>query len=565
MSKGLREARRALADGDVARAARRLGDVLASDPSAPAALAMLRAFDREAAARLVDATVEASTAGEAAVVAWLAWSLGRREEALQALSGAQLEAPEVDYLGWLSEWLEDEPSAAQLDGDAFVARVWTLAERWPPEEGSPRFARLLEALERVADAQPEHPGLSFARCALLRRHGLREEALELALAQDRRAPCFEACVALAAAHRAVGEPNLALHAYRRALIYRPDDVPVRRDIGDLLAEDLGEIDAAIATYQEALELDPDDAWCLPSALFLRARHLDDADARARLGTYALAHPENDRARRLAADELAFEVDLPPREEAILGFAHLGGLIPSVALSSLEAPSAVASFERARGPLRLTVSEIPHPDPRLPEGTPPFVLWTYEETGLWARLRRRLGVRARPAVDPPSADLARGVAELAAQPYAPDDWWDGAAALATLAGTERARELAAVMVHPPETREPWPAWDWRFRCQVAAALAIARLDDAWPGIRAETLFAILDGPIDWTCSAAMAALTELSNRDPSLRRALQERIADAILRSDTPIGGSCLVRPGVALSLRMRDLPPELATQLRRLR
>lgn len=184
----------------------------------------------------------------------------------------------------------------------------------------------------------------------------------------------------------------------------------------------------------------------------------------------------------------------------------------IELSSLESPSARLAVERyqienfGRADLSVRIQQVQQPDPRLPTGPVDFVLWRYE------------GTDPRPAIGPPADDVARAVAELAAQPFHADRWWDQASELADTLDTGDLKDLLGTMVHPPPRPEAFPIWVWLQRVQVAAAFAIAHFGPGWEGSpRQQVLFTVARGPLDWTVEAAIVALAQIARREPDTVR------------------------------------------------
>ena len=88
----------------------------------------------------------------------------------------------------------------------------------------------------------------------------------------------------------------AVAAYQEALTLRPDDVTARLDLADLYGE-AGDHARAHALYEDVLARAPDHPWALPSALFARLE-AGDASARGELETFVRTNPDNARAHAL---------------------------------------------------------------------------------------------------------------------------------------------------------------------------------------------------------------------------------------------------------------------------
>jgi hypothetical protein len=62
-----------------------------------------------------------------------------------------------------------------------------------------------------------------------------------------------------------------------------------------------------------------------------------------------------------------------------------------------------------------------------------------------------------------------------------------------------------------------AYLWLQRVQIAAAFLLASIDAGWKdSARRRALFSLLMGPVDWTCGAALLALTGLALEDADVQ-------------------------------------------------
>jgi hypothetical protein len=121
------------------------------------------------------------------------------------------------------------------------------------------------------------------------------------------------------------------------------------------------------------------------------------------------------------------------------------------------------------------------------------------------------------VPAPPAQTVEAVAALAREPYGLTEWAGRAVELGPRLGAGRVEELLGVMVHPPLPPPGTPAWTWLQYVQVAAALVLAHVDAGWKGAaRRKALFALANGPLDWTVGAAIIALTHVAQHDPAAR-------------------------------------------------
>jgi hypothetical protein len=268
-------------------------------------------------------------------------------------------------------------------------------------------------------------------------------------------------------------------------------------------------------------------------------------------------------------DLYCEFALPARSDSIVNAARqignehvdIGDKV-SLAVSSLEAPSAVMAVREALhgAEVELSYAMVHSPgtrDPRRAANEGALALWSYEKPGFWPRLRRSLGEHARPAVRPPTAEVASAVARIAGTRYSRSAW---SAAAGDAFGDARAIEgLLAVMVHPPGIAD-LASWDARFSVMVAAALAIGRFAASplasSPG--GDTLLRLLDGPVDWTTTAAAIALVDVALRVPECEEAVIDRLSEGLTDDVTPIWYQCYVEPVLWLLLRLPHLPNALA-------
>jgi hypothetical protein len=124
-----------------------------------------------------------------------------------------------------------------------------------------------------------------------------------------------------------------------------------------------------------------------------------------------------------------------------------------------------------------------------------------------------------------------------------------------------RDLYAVMVHAPPAPDGMKPWDWRRRVQVVAAMGLAWL----PGGAAaaiERLRFLVDGQVDWTCTAALVVLTEIADRAPEQRDAIAQLFEDVYEAPLCPVVFMCLLRPVADLALQLPDRSPEFRARWR---
>src|SRR5690348_2473112 len=115
---------------------------------------------------------------------------------------------------------------------------------------------------------------------------------------------------------------------------------------------------------------------------------------------------------------AFLTELPPRPEAILKIVAHGwktsNRLVQVAITSLEAPSAIISARRLFPDLEILINEIPNPDPRIAFEPVKVRAWTYHNT---------IPTRALPK---PNSEFVTAVAASIALPYSLESYGEAAA-------------------------------------------------------------------------------------------------------------------------------------------
>lgn len=541
-------ARRALAEGDLSHAARHVGRALQDDPESRTVLdladALLRASDN---ALDIAPFGEPDTAGAALLRATFLERLGRHVEALPVMVKVLAVLPSRGLLARIEACSSQPGALAAVNLDAMADAGLAALKR----DGLER--ELLPILRRLRAARGSTEKFGFLASRVERRTGHHREGLEISRAQTEATPGYWSFVSLGTALSEAGQVEEAVAAFRRALEFDPENLPVRRDIGDNLLE-LERFSEAAAAYEGVLQREPDDSWAKPSALFARVRAEDRPELRAELRLLAAAAAEGDRAYELYHQVEPYRVTLEPPGASLVNLAadawRRGDAVVEVAVSSLEAPSAVLAVSMCCGrPLEraaegISFGEVPKPDPRVAKRAVRHTIWTYQEGGLLGRLTGRLSMHARPAVLPPAPDSVRPVAVLAATRYDLDTW--AATVRRVLDGQPDlgVEPMLAVMVYPPERPEGIPPWSWLFRVQVAAALALAamaaRAGEGSPGW--EALMSLLFGPIDWTTTAAIIATWHLARREPGLEAAAVKVLRSLMREAQSPIEYQNVTQP-----------------------
>ncbi len=545
--------RRAMAENDLGHAVHHLAG-LASEGRSARVDAAIGDFAAAATSPLDWVPLgEKVFVGEVVVRAVLLARLGRHTDAVPLLFMAQSARPEADFLAWAEEWFADPACIEAITLDDAVSTAMRVATH---PELAPRVLALLDILRRTREP---HGPLALTVARLVRLSGEIDRAIAIAEEEHGRAPSYFTSIARATAHRERGDVARALEAYRDAIAFEPGDLSARLDIGDLALE-TGDLDVAAHAYAEVLEREDKHEWAWPSQMYIVAREGDEV---GRAVLRALADGGNDRARQLYGKLEPFVVDLEPPNASLVNLAldaSSRGLVPTgrVSVSSLEPPSAVAVFRELLGTdIAVAFGETAAPDPRLPRGPVAFELWEYD------------GDVARPALPRPRDAVRDAIAKIATQPWVPAKWAQEARSFARTLRPEDVQDVLATMVHPPETPIGAPPHVFRFHVQVAAAFVACRIDEAsaWKdGVRERAMHALLEGPIDWTTTAAIVALTELAAEVPDLASAIRGDLLTPLVEvSKSAVHYGCVIRPLVHCLLRFPQTPPELREVLLGLR
>jgi tetratricopeptide (TPR) repeat protein len=556
--------------GHLAHATYHLGCALSSDPQNPAWRTMLDGILVRVADPLALVPLERDLYfATAAVRAYIHASLNQHLEALRLLTQVCQVTPDLRYLPWLAEWLRLPGALAAIPADTIVTLFGVILSHHPgdaiaDEQAHQHLNEFVPALHHILATYPQDSTLASLASMMLRKLGQHAEALRLAQAAYQLEPSWQTAVSLALAHRARGEAQAALAAYQMALGHAPDDLSVRLDIADLLCSE-GHILAGQTYYQEVLERKPDHSWARPHWLYYQFWLTGEPRWQEQLLAYAAANPDNERAALLAqalADTLTPYVGyLPAPADALVNLIHQFDQTPaaqalsSVALSALEAPSARLVLDRyaherfGAGPVQVEIAALQQPDPRQPRAPVDYLLWRYE------------GTDPLPNVAPPAPQVADAVAALAASPYHLARWWQVAQGIAANLGVTSLPDLLGVMAHPPTRNPETPLWDWVARVQIAAALIIGALDEGWEGtLRQRVLFSLANGPMDWSVSAAVLALSQVALEEPTATLDILRLFLDML--STIPGPGYCpYVYPLLCATLRLPDLPPDLQASL----
>jgi hypothetical protein len=121
-----------------------------------------------------------------------------------------------------------------------------------------------------------------------------------------------------------------------------------------------------------------------------------------------------------------------------------------------------------------------------------------------------------------------------------------------------------MVYPPPAPEDVEPWDWYLRVQVAAALIASHLgDEPWAeSPRRILLEAVLDGPVDWTSTAAVIALLDVARRDEAARPLIVTALLRTARRSMNPAAYQHAIRPAGLALLELEGVPADVLRELK---
>ncbi len=546
---------------DLGHAAFHVARAIAAEPLAESGLALLArlAGCGKTPAELFPLQRDASY-GVAAARAWLEHRLGEHDHAMNLLCQVIGVRPDLPFVRWLASWISDEQLVAGLDPTRLAGTLSHAIEG--AREAAPAIARVAcgELADVTATIRRQHadvPHLAGLHGRALRRAGRTAEAVTVAEDEDARAPSYMTAVYLGASRRDHGDLDGARDAYRHARQRDRSDAAILLDIGDV-SLDLRDYPAAIAAYQEAIAQGEGEHWAPASLAY--CRWLVDGDDAHRQVLEQRADSGEARARELLHSVRPYERWLPEPVEAVMAIVRqiASGSLTSapvdLAISSFEAPSAIfemAAFcERRFGVAPALSMNIPSPDPRRPRVAGAAALWRFQPDH-----------RPVPAISPPADEIAERMRRLASRPYRRADWFDAAGELVRDLDARAVPELAAAMVHPPPAPDGTPPWDWRRDVQVAAALALAWLPGDGDAV-IDRLRWYVDGQVDWTCTAALVALTEVASRSSARVDAVAALFEHAYAAPLSPVVYMCLLKPVAHLALQLPDRSPEFVTRWR---
>lgn len=561
-------ARDALADGDPRHAAHHIAGALAGDPNREEWLDLLdRILDaaKDPLSLTHNRSNEPVFYGTAAVRAYTLASLEQPAEAVNLLIDVMAAQPRVPYIVWANAWVKHPGAAASIPPARLLTLLGGAMQHFPgvvvPPDDQALLQPYLEFVDAIAAGKPEDGDLLSMRATLLRKMGRVKEAAPVAERAYELKPSWLTAIAHAMSLRAIDDIDGAVKAYLRAASHESSDVSAYLDIGDVLCE-AGRAAEGVGYYQKVVDREHRHPWAWPSLCYWRFKLTKDAAWRDRLVAYAQTNPENERAVSLAdtaqRGDSPFVAWLPDPAEATTNvlsqIVESKGGITRLTLSALESPSSRAALDAVAGrPVPVDIQAIATPDPRQPCGAVVFSLWTYQ------------GNDPKPAFPAPAPEVADAVSGIAASRYSSASWFEFGRDLGRRLGPARLNDLLGVMLHPPKPAMEVAPWTWRYRVQVAAAFVIAHLDTGWRGsTRGSALISLVRGPLDWTVSAGILALTELALQEPALlddaRGLLFERFA-----ASPEQGGCCYLYPLVCCLLRLPNLKPKDRAELEKWR
>jgi tetratricopeptide (TPR) repeat protein len=452
---------------------------------------------------------------------------GRAREGVALLLQLVGVKPEIAYITWLTRWQNTLDLVAALEPAKVAAIAVRTMQKYPgsyvfsveAHEELSRHLPLLRACYLALVKQPTDERfltVGFAYAAVLRKTGAFEEAARVA----RTLPAaYQTRVSLAMAEEALGNLDASIAAYREALSFEPNDVAVRNDLGTIYLSQ-GKLAEALALYEESVRLDPKDPYEQAQAHIAYLRYVLTSEPGQLQTLQKLAKRQDTANKLLYLLQVPYVGKLPEPGEALLNLIRgmqakqaageiktLQGGKFNVGLSSLEAPSARLAAQRWADAIgasyALNVSDVLTPDPRVPLRPVEYQIWRYQEFD------------PEPAVSAPDPAIAEQVSKIAQTPYALLRWYAQAHAIGQQLGEVALMDLLGVMVHPPTTPAGWDEWDWITAVQIASALTIACLGDesVWEGSRRKAaLTSLVYGPTDWSGAAALIALAVLANQN-----------------------------------------------------
>jgi tetratricopeptide (TPR) repeat protein len=523
--------RRIFAEGDIQHAAFHLAWALAADPTRSEWLDLLEQLFESSGGKLLPLAQNAteSSYAEEAIRAYCAAKKERFNEAVRSLLMVTNAKPDARYaVTWMFEWLSADAALKSLD-ETLVGQMMILLKPYRDylentAADRAEMRKLLSLIDRYLQLKPStNIYIFYMRCALLRKLGRFEESLQAAKDLFEKSPGYLTAVGLSMSYKFAGDFDAAVKTLKKAQEFKPDDIQIRLDLGDLYL-DRDDWKEALSNYQEVLEIDPSDNWALPSVYYCRHKISRETAWVDQLIT--LSESGNQRAAELYNQLLPYTGYLPEASEASAnalrqfienlkstrsGSSPDSSGMKSMTVSALEAPSCFMSINLQLASLGLSplqeikVTAVQTPDPREPLAAVKHLLWRYE------------GTNPIPVQRACTDNVREAVTKLASRSYNYRLNWIESKKVALELKPEHLDSLLGIMVCPPPLPEGTDALQWVQRLQLAAAYLLANIDSGWQGsARREVLLDIARGPVDWTVEAAVIALTRVAQEEQSAR-------------------------------------------------
>lgn len=397
--------------------------------------------------------------------------------------------------------------------------------------------RKTEAEEIPTEPQQDPDYVTMVQAGLLRKAGQLDDAETLVRTSMNKSADWLSAISLGLVLREKNQIDEAEDAFKLAIRLEPGDLSARIEAGDMRLNEEN-WSAALSWYETALSLKPTDECAYPSILY--CNWMKDRSKKNLSELVELAHQGNQRARRLYSR--AFGAPQEPGDGSAIVLRQIRSEIQknpedaprgelSLQLSGLEAPSNYIAFELEMASLnhdlklKVSVDEIPDPDPRIPIQDCRYTIWQYE------------GTEAKAALPAPGEDITQMISHLAASRFDDSLNWAGASKAADELGKDRLPEILAVLTHPPPPPDSVSSLKWLPRVHLVALQVAAQIDEGWDGsARKDALLSVLFGPRDWITNAAIKVLTYIAESEP--QHAAKIGDAFTLLAEQHPRIGHC---------------------------
>lgn len=462
----------------------------------------------------------------------------RLPEALDLLGKVFELTPHVPYVHWMRRWLQP-PVIASLSWEVLFESVvrpaLSVAVRVgvPPEDGDLRVINLRAAADILATLREvfEDEAILWYGESLIRRR-LGDPAHTVEVAEDgveRWPDDGRMRTGLLNAYRDAGRPDDAVEQAREALRLDPGELSPLHDAAWALIEQQ-RWGAAAQLFAEIVERDPTYPGAIACLRYTRFKaNGGDADRQALIALRD-RNPWDESLRELADDvdppRPYVDVLPPPMDPTLHAARHLaveleqvirccgigGHLGLTLGSAYLDSPSVEIAFDLAMrrlgadGSLTVQVETIQQPDPRADKAQVSTPIWRWDGATL---------ARALPAGDP---EAQEAIASVARQHFRRDIWDPAAEAVAERFGAKGYSALLSVLLDPPVPGEddPYDAFAWTWRCQVATAVTLSHLGPWQTGSARAALYSMVYGPSDWITGAAIVAFTWRAAERPEIR-------------------------------------------------